>query len=172
VEDSCDDGNQPSGSIKVGKSLNSCTTDCFSGKAQPDDISHTRTLGCIKIEELLDYFSNYHNLKSTLFYELVGTFKQNYETCLYGLALWLRQKVAGWDPMRRIIFFKLPNPSGRTRPWGLTEISTRSRKIMFLGSRARSVRRTDNRNVICEPIVQTMLEESSTSHNLIGLHGL
>jgi hypothetical protein len=45
-------------------------------------------------------------------------------------------KVAGRsrfrDPMRWINFFNLPDPSGRTRPWGslrlLTEMSTRSRK--------------------------------------------
>jgi hypothetical protein len=61
----------------------------------------------------------------------------------------------------KLIFFNLPNPSGRTRPWGwftqpLAEMSTRSRKIMFLGSRARPVRRTDNLSTTCEPIVQTM----------------
>jgi hypothetical protein len=43
---------------------------------------------------------------------------------------------------------------GFTQP--LTEMSTRSRKIMFLGSRARSVRRADNPTAACEPIVQTM----------------
>jgi hypothetical protein len=35
----------------------------------------------------------------------------------------------------------------------LTEMSTRSRKIMFLGSKAWAMRRTDNLTVICEPIV-------------------
>jgi hypothetical protein len=35
----------------------------------------------------------------------------------------------------------------------LTEMSTRGRKIMFLGSRARPVRRADNLTAICEPIV-------------------
>jgi hypothetical protein len=35
----------------------------------------------------------------------------------------------------------------------LTEMSTRSRKIMFLGSRARSVGRADNFTAICEPTV-------------------
>jgi hypothetical protein len=42
----------------------------------------------------------------------------------------------------RVFFFffsKLPNPSGRTKSWifiqPLTEISTRSRKIMFMGSK-------------------------------------
>jgi hypothetical protein len=43
------------------------------------------------------------------------------------------------DPMRWMIFINLPNPSGRTRPWGLlsllTEMSTRNIK-MFLGSKA------------------------------------
>jgi hypothetical protein len=49
-----------------------------------------------------------------------------------------------------------PNPSGRTRPLGslsLTEMSTRSRKIMFLGSRTRPVRRSHNLTAICEPTV-------------------
>jgi hypothetical protein len=35
----------------------------------------------------------------------------------------------------------------------LTEMSTRSRKIMFMGNRAHPVRRGDNLTVICEPIV-------------------
>jgi hypothetical protein len=34
-----------------------------------------------------------------------------------------------------------------------TEMSTRSRKIMFLGSRARSVRRADELTAVCDPIV-------------------
>jgi hypothetical protein len=38
---------------------------------------------------------------------------------------------------------------GFTQP--LTEMSTRSSKIMFLGSGARTVRRTDNLTTICEP---------------------
>jgi hypothetical protein len=33
------------------------------------------------------------------------------------------------------------------------EMSTRSRKIMFLGSRERPVRRADNLAATCEPIV-------------------
>jgi hypothetical protein len=43
---------------------------------------------------------------------------------------------------------------GLTQP--LTEMSTRSRKIMFVGSRARAVRGADNLAAICEPIVYTM----------------
>jgi hypothetical protein len=35
----------------------------------------------------------------------------------------------------------------------LTEMSSRNRKIMFLGSRALPVRRADNLTAICEPIV-------------------
>jgi hypothetical protein len=38
----------------------------------------------------------------------------------------------------------------------LTEMSIRSRKIMFLGRRARPVLRADNLTAICEPIVYTM----------------
>jgi hypothetical protein len=45
-------------------------------------------------------------------------------------------------------FINLPSLSGHTRPWGLlsllTEISTRRRKIMFLGIRARPVRKSGN----------------------------
>jgi hypothetical protein len=55
--------------------------------------------------------------------------------------------------------FNLPNHSGRTGPWGftqpLTEISTKSRQIMFLGSRAQPVRRADNSTAICEAIFYT-----------------
>jgi hypothetical protein len=54
-------------------------------------------------------------------------------------------------------FFNLPNPSGRNRPWWvthpLTEMSTRCREIMFLGSRAWLLREADNLTSICEPIV-------------------
>jgi hypothetical protein len=49
--------------------------------------------------------------------------------------------------------FNLPNPSGRTILLGfiqpLTEMSTRSRGIMFLRIRARSVRRAENLTVFC-----------------------
>jgi hypothetical protein len=55
-------------------------------------------------------------------------------------------------------FLNLPNPSGRSRPWGLfsllTEMSTRHRKIIiFPGTKVRPVRRADNLATICEPIV-------------------
>jgi hypothetical protein len=54
-------------------------------------------------------------------------------------------------------FLNLPNPSGRTRPWGslkpLTEMSTRNRKIMLLRSKVWLVRRDDNLTAIYEPIV-------------------
>jgi hypothetical protein len=40
----------------------------------------------------------------------------------------------------------------------LTEMSTRSRKIMFLLSRARPVCRADNFTDICEPIAYSMFE--------------
>jgi hypothetical protein len=62
----------------------------------------------------------------------------------------------GFDS-RWVEFLNLPNPSGRTRPWGLlslTEMSTRNIKIiMFLGSKVRLVRRADNLTAIYEPIV-------------------
>jgi hypothetical protein len=63
-------------------------------------------------------------------------------------------------------FFNLPNPSGRT--WPLTEMSTRSRKIMLVGSRARPVRKADSYQwANCLDNVG-----SSTSHNLISVHSL
>jgi hypothetical protein len=55
------------------------------------------------------------------------------------------------------IIIILPNPSGSTRLRGftqyLTEMSARSRKIIFLGSKVRLVRGADNLAAICEPIV-------------------
>jgi hypothetical protein len=46
----------------------------------------------------------------------------------------------------------LPSVLGFTQP--LTEMSTRNIKIiMFLGSKVRRVRRADNLNIVCEPIV-------------------
>jgi hypothetical protein len=56
---------------------------------------------------------------------------------------------------------------GFTQP--LTEFITRSRKIIFLGSRAGPVRKSNNLTAICEPIVYTMW---NPQHNLIGLHSL
>jgi hypothetical protein len=57
-------------------------------------------------------------------------------------------------------FFNLANSYVHTRPWGFTqpqtEMSTRSRKIMFLGSRERPMNRADKITVICEPIVYKM----------------
>jgi hypothetical protein len=54
------------------------------------------------------------------------------------------------------MLLEMVNTSVRhTRLWGftqsLTEMSTRSRKIMFLGSRVRPVRRADNLTTICGP---------------------
>jgi hypothetical protein len=40
---------------------------------------------------------------------------------------------------------------GFTQP--LTDMSTREKKKMFMGSRARPVRKADNLTAICEPIV-------------------
>jgi hypothetical protein len=49
----------------------------------------------------------------------------------------------------------------------MTEISTRSKKIIFLGSRARPVRRADSFSAVCLDNVGSL-----TSHNHIGLQGL
>jgi hypothetical protein len=61
-------------------------------------------------------------------------------------------------PLRLLnFFFSLYNPSSRTMALGfiqpLTEMSTRNRIIMFLGSKVRRVRRADNLTTICEPSV-------------------
>jgi hypothetical protein len=62
----------------------------------------------------------------------------------------------------QVNFFKLPNSSG------LTEISTRSRKIIFLGSKQRLVSRADNL------LLADFLDNVGplTSQNPTGLHGL
>jgi hypothetical protein len=61
--------------------------------------------------------------------------------------------------MALLNFFNLPNLCSRTLSLGFTqllpEVSTRN-KQMFLGFRARPVRKADNRTAICEPIVYTM----------------
>jgi hypothetical protein len=44
-----------------------------------------------------------------------------------------------------------PNPSSRTRPWGL--LSFKQKKNIFLGSRARPTCNADNLTAICEPNV-------------------
>jgi hypothetical protein len=48
-------------------------------------------------------------------------------------------------------FLNLPNPSGRTRPW--SNEYQKYKKIMFLGSKVRRVRRADKLTTIYEPIV-------------------
>jgi hypothetical protein len=65
------------------------------------------------------------------------------------------RKVAGSRPHEVNEFFQFtfrPHYAlGVTEP--VTEMSTRSGKIMFLESRERPVRRADNLTAICEPIV-------------------
>jgi hypothetical protein len=53
----------------------------------------------------------------------------------------------------------------------LSDMSTRSSKIMYLGSRAWPVRRADNLTDIYKPIVLGNVG-SLISHSPIGLHGL
>jgi hypothetical protein len=64
---------------------------------------------------------------------------------------------AGSSPVRdsmmwMIFFLDVPNPSGWTRPWGSLKYQ-KHKKIMFLGSKVRRVRRADNPTTIYEPIV-------------------
>jgi hypothetical protein len=53
--------------------------------------------------------------------------------------------------------YNLPDLSNRIRPWGLlsllTEMSTKSIKIMFLGTRVWPVRSADNLTALCKPII-------------------
>jgi hypothetical protein len=69
-----------------------------------------------------------------------------------------------------IMLMMITGPPGRAQGFSqpLTEMSTRSRKIMFLWSRAQPVCRAENLTAFCEPIVAA----SSTSLNPVGLHGL
>jgi hypothetical protein len=53
-------------------------------------------------------------------------------------------------------FLNLPNPSGRTRPWGLLSMSMSTRNIkirMLLGSKVQLVHRANNLTAICELFV-------------------
>jgi hypothetical protein len=81
--------------------------------------------------------------------------KQEFECLVTG------RKVAG-SRADEVNSFNLRNPSSRTMALGftqpLTEMSARSRKIMFLGSKVRPVRKADNLATICEPIVYTMYD--------------
>jgi hypothetical protein len=64
----------------------------------------------------------------------------------------LSRKVAGSIPDEMNTFFvNLPNSSSRTMPsMPLTEMSTRNRKIMFVQSRTRPVRKVDNLTIVYE----------------------
>jgi hypothetical protein len=62
-------------------------------------------------------------------------------------ALCCSWNVAGSRPDEVNEFSQFPNSPSHTRPWftePLTEMSTTSRKIMFLRSRARTVRKSEN----------------------------
>jgi hypothetical protein len=65
----------------------------------------------------------------------------------------VRRKVAGSRPDEINEFFHFPNPSNLSMALGfiqpLTQINTRSRKIMFLRSRARPARKADKLTAIC-----------------------
>jgi hypothetical protein len=61
-----------------------------------------------------------------------------------------------------------PYQLGFTQP--LTEMSIRSREIMFLRNRVRQARRADYLTAICEPIVYTMWDPQHLT--TLGLHGL
>jgi hypothetical protein len=82
--------------------------------------------------------------------------KHSAQTVIYILRYYAATswKVAGSSHDEMTV--NLPNPSSHTRPWGLLtlrEMSTRNRRNMFLGSRARQVRKADNLTPICKSIV-------------------
>jgi hypothetical protein len=68
------------------------------------------------------------------------------------------------------IYLIFPDALGPEVTQALTEMSTRSLKIIFLGSRRRPVRRTGNLTAICEPIVLTMCDPKhlTTLHACYG----
>jgi hypothetical protein len=73
-------------------------------------------------------------------------------------ALCYKPEVGGFETrLGELIVLNLPNPPGRTKPFGsiqlLTDMNTSSRKIIFLGSRARPVLMAENLTAVCEPIV-------------------
>jgi hypothetical protein len=77
-----------------------------------------------------------------------------------------------WDEI-----LNLPNPFGRTRPWGFTqplaEMSTGNiKKIMFLVSKVPPVFGADNLTAIYERVDCLHNVGSLTSHNIISFHGL
>jgi hypothetical protein len=61
-----------------------------------------------------------------------------------------------WGKCIFSVYLILPVALGPELYSASTEMSTRSRKIMFLGSKGRPVSRADNITAICEPIVQIM----------------
>jgi hypothetical protein len=64
-------------------------------------------------------------------------------------------KVAGSRP-DEVIFLNLPNPYGRTRPWGLISLwqkwYQKCKHNNVSGSKVRRVRRVEKLTAICEPI--------------------
>jgi hypothetical protein len=59
-------------------------------------------------------------------------------------------------PLRSLNLFNLSNPSTRIRPWSFSASEKRvpeTEKQMFLGSKARPVRKADNLIAIRKPIV-------------------
>jgi hypothetical protein len=81
-----------------------------------------------------------------------------YRFCIIGWGSMLRAgRSRVRDSMFWLFFFNVHNPSSPTRPiQPVTEMSTRDRKIMFLGSRTRQGREADNLTAICEPTVWTL----------------
>jgi hypothetical protein len=74
----------------------------------------------------------------------------------YWLEIYVTSRRSRIRNQMRLVNFKLPNPSryyALRFTQSLTEMSTRSRKIIFMRSRARPVLRADNLTSICEPIL-------------------
>jgi hypothetical protein len=69
-------------------------------------------------------------------------------------------------------FFILPNPSGRTRSWGLLSLWQKwvPEQKKFLSSKVCPVHRADNLTAMWDDCLGNV--GASTSHNLMALYGL
>jgi hypothetical protein len=81
-------------------------------------------------------------------------------------ALCYKPEGRGFDPMRSLDFWNLPNPSSRTTALGSTRPPTEMRTTNHPGGKGRQVRKADNLTDCLENVA------ASTSHNRMGLHGL
>jgi hypothetical protein len=102
-----------------------------------------------------------HGLDISLFQFTTNLLQASDSVVGWGTLLWAGRSQV-WVRMKSLHFFNLPVPSSHA--WGLgftqplTDMSTRSRKIMFVGSRVWPVQKADNLTTICELNVYKMWE--------------